>query len=51
MPLNKETKLNLYDNTRSHSVRMTLERILNLDWFVLLHPLYSPDIVPSDFHL
>ena len=26
------------------------EKILDLGWFVLLPPTYSPDLAPSDFH-
>jgi len=28
-----------------------MEHIFNLVWTVLPHPLYSPDLAPSDFHL
>ena len=27
------------------------EKLLQLGWEVLIHPLYSPDTAPSDFHL
>ena len=30
---------------------MTRQKLLQLGWGVLIHPLYSPDIAPSDFHL
>ena len=30
---------------------MTRQKLLQLGWEVLIHPLYSPDIAPSDFHL
>ena len=39
------------DNTRPHVSLMTREKLLQLGWKVLFHPLYSPDIAPSDFHL
>ena len=41
------------DNTRPHvSLMMTRQKLLQLGWEVLIHPLYSPsDIAPSDFHL
>jgi histone-lysine N-methyltransferase SETMAR len=36
-----------HDNT----ARATQERIQELQWELLEHPPYSPDLVPSDFHL
>ena len=30
---------------------MTRQKRLQLGWEVLIHPPYSPDIAPSDFHL
>ena len=30
---------------------MTTPKLLQLGWEVLIHPPYSPDITPSDFHL
>ena len=30
---------------------MTRQNLLQLGWEVLIHPPYSPDIAPSDFHL
>ena len=30
---------------------MTRQKLLLLDWDILFHPLDSPDIAPSDFHL
>ena len=41
----------LCDNTRLHSIRITLEKILDLDCSILPHPPYSPDLTPSNFHL
>ncbi|KAG5333135.1 SETMR methyltransferase, partial [Acromyrmex heyeri] len=29
----------------------TQEKILELGWLVLLHPPYSPDLAPTDYHL
>ena len=29
---------------------MTRQRLLQFDWEVLINPLYSPDITPSDLH-
>jgi hypothetical protein len=30
---------------------MTKAAIQEFDWEILSHPLYSPDLVPSDYHL
>ena len=39
------------DNARLHVSLMTRQKLLQLGWEVLIHPLYSPDIAPSDFNL
>ena len=39
------------DNARPHVSLMTRQKLLQLGWEVLIHPLYSPDIAPSDFYL
>ena len=39
------------DNVRPHVSLMTSQKLLQLGWEVLIHPVYSPDIAPSDFHL
>jgi len=41
----------LHDNTHPHATRLTLEAIAKMGWEVLPHPSYSPDLVPSDYHL
>ena len=41
----------LRDNARPHTSLETWESITKLDWTVLPHPPYSPDLAPSDFHL
>ena len=39
------------DNIRPHVSLMTRQKLLQSGWEVLIHPLYSPDMAPSDFHL
>ena len=39
------------ENARPHISMSTRQKLLELGWDVLPHPLYSPDIVPSDLHL
>ena len=41
----------LRDNTRPHTSPLTREAITTIGWTVLPHPLYSPDLAPSDYHL
>jgi hypothetical protein len=40
-----------HDNARPHSARATQDRIQELQWELLEHPPYSPDLASSDFHL
>ncbi|XP_025155877.1 histone-lysine N-methyltransferase SETMAR-like [Harpegnathos saltator] len=40
-----------YDNTRPHTSMQIQCKLKELKWDLLLHPPYSPDIVPSDYHL
>jgi transposase len=39
------------DNARPHTANMTKAAIQELDWEILPHPPYSPDLAPSDYHL
>jgi len=48
--LSKEILL-LHDNTCPHTTAHTLETLKQLKWEAVEHPAYSPDLVPSDFHL
>ena len=39
------------DNARPHTCLITRKKLLELDWEVMPHPPYSPDLAPSDYHL
>jgi histone-lysine N-methyltransferase SETMAR len=39
------------DNARRHTDRATQKKIQELQWDLLEHPPYSPDLAPIDFHL
>ena len=41
----------LHDNARPHTARLTINTIRQLNWEILDHPAYIPDLAPSDFHL
>ncbi|CAH2092000.1 unnamed protein product [Euphydryas editha] len=40
-----------HDNARPHTSLMTLNKLKELGWEVLMHPPYSPDLAPSDYYL
>ena len=40
-----------HDNMRPCTTLKTTENTVSLGWTVLPHPPYSPDLVPTDFHL
>jgi histone-lysine N-methyltransferase SETMAR len=40
-----------HDNARPHTANMTKVAIQELDWGILSHLPYSPDLAPSDYHL
>ena len=41
----------LHDNARPHCAAHTQDLIASFKWEQMDHPLYSPDLAPSDFHL
>ena len=41
----------LHDNARPHVALATYRQLEELGWTTVPHPLYSPDLTPSDFHL
>ncbi|GFU51791.1 histone-lysine N-methyltransferase SETMAR [Trichonephila clavipes] len=38
------------DNARPHTSVVTRQKLRKLGWEVLMHPPYSPDLAPSDYH-
>ncbi|GFY32591.1 mariner Mos1 transposase [Trichonephila clavipes] len=40
-----------HDNARPHVAKVVKTYLETLKWEVLPHPLYSPDLAPSDYHL
>ena len=49
--VNRKKILFLQDNARPHVAKMTLHKIAELQWEIMSHPPYSPDLSPTDFHL
>ncbi|XP_019697594.2 histone-lysine N-methyltransferase SETMAR-like [Harpegnathos saltator] len=47
--VNRDRPILLQDNARSH-VQTTLLKLQQLDLETLCHPLYSPDLTPTDYH-
>ena len=39
------------DNATPYTSLATRQKLLRLVWEVMLHPLYSPDLTPSDYYL
>ncbi|XP_047122427.1 histone-lysine N-methyltransferase SETMAR-like isoform X1 [Hydra vulgaris] len=39
------------DNARPHTAKITRETLARLQWEILPHPSYSPDLAPSDYYL
>jgi histone-lysine N-methyltransferase SETMAR len=51
-PHKDATKVLIYhDNVRPHTSLHTREAITKLQWTVLPHPPYSPDLAPSGYHI
>jgi histone-lysine N-methyltransferase SETMAR len=41
----------LHDNARPHTAAQTVQLLQRFRWEIFDHPLYSPDLAPSDYHL
>ena len=39
------------DNAKPHTSILTRQKLRELGWEVLMHPSYSPDLAPSNYHL
>ena len=50
-PEKKTTFLLQHDNSLFHMNMKTIKYIASLGWTILPHPLYSPDLAPSDYRL
>lgn len=49
--VNRKSVVFHHDNARPHTSLMTRKKLKDLNWEVLMHPAYSPDLAPSDYHL
>lgn len=49
--INRKGVILLHDNAKPHTSKMTQLKIKELEFEVLQHPPYSPDIAPSDYYL
>ena len=49
--INKKGVVFHHDNARPHISLVTRQKLRELGWEVLMHPPYSPDLIPSDYHL
>ena len=41
----------LHDNLRAHVAQIVKAALQELEWEVIQHPPYSPDLAPTDYHL
>ena len=49
--IGKDKLIFLHDNAPSHTSTMIQNYLETLNWEVLPHPAYSPDLASSDYHL
>ncbi|KAK2578993.1 hypothetical protein KPH14_012652 [Odynerus spinipes] len=49
--LNRHDAILLHDNTRPHKALITVDKLTSLQYEILPHPPYSPDILPTDYYL
>jgi len=48
---NRRKVILLQDIARLHIVKNVKQTLLQLEWEILPHPVYSPDLAPSDYNL
>lgn len=48
--INRSVPILLHDNARPHTAKMTVAKLQELELELLHHPLYSPDLAPTDYH-
>lgn len=49
--VNRKSVIFHQDNARPHTSLVTRQKLSELGWELLMHPPYSPDLAPSDYHL
>ena len=49
--INKKGDVFHHDDARPHISLVTSQKLRELGWEVLMHPPYSPNLAPSDYHL
>lgn len=49
--VNRRGPILLHDNAKPHISRLTAQKLNGLNYEVLPHPAYSPDLSPSDYYL
>lgn len=47
---NRRKVILLHNNVRSHIVKSVKQTFLELEWEIFPHPMYSPNLVSSDYH-
>lgn len=48
--INRKGPIILHDNARPHTAKQTQDKLMYLNYEILPHPPYSPDLSPTDFH-
>lgn len=49
--INRKGPILLHDNARPHIAKQTMDKLKSLNYEIMKHPPYSPDLSPTDFHL